>query len=119
MSYAEETFIEVWKKYGRGRIPHHQYPFSPQRKFLADFAWPKQMLIVEIDGFGYGHGFTRGGGSKALRGHIASLNKDHERQNHAVELGWKVLRYTTTHLGSQEKQKQVCEQILSVLGIKN
>jgi len=102
-SKLEELFLRAWGKHGLGRIPQQQYRFSPTRKFRADFAWPDKKLIVEVDGFGGGHQMNW------------RLAADHERQNHAVELGWRVLRYTSRQLGSKDKRKIAIEQVVRIL----
>lgn len=107
-STLEQTFFDAWCQYGRGKIPAEQYRFSPGRRFRFDFAWPKRKVAVELDGFGYG---GKQGGHQTIVG----ISNQHEKQNHAIELGWIVLRYTTRQLGSKEKREAVCQQVLRVL----
>jgi len=110
MSKLEDKFVEYWSKHGIGKIPERQYRFSPTRKFRFDFAWPNEMVAVEIDGLGPGHAITRNVGVA-----IAALSNSNERQNHAVELGWLILRYTARQLSSEEKRRKCIDQIKNVL----
>lgn len=54
----------------------------------ADFAWPKQRLIVEIDGYAY-------------HSAVGAFRKDRQRQNALVLGGWRVLRFTATDVLTQ------------------
>jgi len=107
-SSLEETFFKAWGEYGRGKIPAEQYRFHPTRRFLFDFAWIKQKVAVELDGFGYGNKF---GGHQTIVG----ICNGHTKQNLAHEHGWLVLRYSSRCLGSKAKRQAACEQILRVL----
>jgi very-short-patch-repair endonuclease len=77
--------------------PEHEYRFSI-RKFRFDMAWPAHRLAVEIDGGIWAGGrHTRGLGFEA----------DCEKINLAIELGWKVLRYTPAMIESGLAAKQI------------
>ena len=54
--------------------------FHPKRKWRFDFAWPEYKLAVEVEGWGRHQ--RRGG-----------FNKDAEKYNAALLLGWRVLRF--------------------------
>ncbi len=63
-----------------------EYRFDDIRQFRFDFAHPKLMIAVEIEGGVWSYGaHVRG------TGYI----KDMEKYNLAIVLGWKILRYTT------------------------
>ena len=65
--------------------PQTQYKFSKKRKYRADFAWPAQRVLVEIEGGEWIQGrHTRGGG----------FTRDCHKYNEAVRCGWRVLRFT-------------------------
>jgi very-short-patch-repair endonuclease len=51
------------------------------RRYVLDFAWPHQRLVVEVDGF-------------SVHGTPQALNADLVRQNALVTAGWVVLRFT-------------------------
>ena len=63
-----------------------EYCFHSERKWRFDFAFPSEKIAVEIEGgvFKYG-GHSRGKG----------YEKDCEKYNSAVIMGWRVLRYST------------------------
>ena len=70
-----------------------QYKFHPTRKWRFDFAWPTIKVAVEIQG-----GTWTGGAH--VRG--AGYEKDCEKLNNAVLLGWKVLYFTSKMVRSGE-----------------
>jgi very-short-patch-repair endonuclease len=60
-----------------------EYRFHPKRQWRFDFAWPQEMVAVEIDGGTY------------LRGrHVQpeGFRKDCIKLNSAALMGWRVLR---------------------------
>ncbi len=60
-----------------------EYKFHPVRKWRFDFAWTDIQLAVEVEGATWAQGrHTRGSG----------FEKDCEKYNTAVLLGWRVLR---------------------------
>jgi very-short-patch-repair endonuclease len=107
LSKLELLFLAAWSKYGSGRIPAREYVFSPTRRYRLDFAWVKERVGVELDGFskfGFGAHQT-----------IVGVTRDHEKGNHAAELGWVLLRYTSKQLGSEAKREQVIQQIIRIV----
>ncbi len=86
----EQRFLDHWKKdYVTLGLPSPdlQVKFHPTRKWKFDFAWVAQKLAVEIDG---GSFMARGGHNTGT-----GIARDHEKQNEAVRLGWRVLRFGT------------------------
>jgi len=71
-----------------------QYKFHPTRKWQADFAWPRLMVILECDGGAFI-------GGRHVTG--AGATKDNEKINAATELGWNVYRVTTPQCTRDEK----------------
>jgi very-short-patch-repair endonuclease len=63
--------------------------FATPRKWRFDFAWPAHMLAVEIEGGGWVYGRHN-----RPQGQV----KDFEKHNTAVELGWRVLRFTGSQI---------------------
>ena len=61
--------------------PRREFKFHPDRKWRFDFAFPAQMLAIEIEGRGRHQSF-------------GGFVKDAEKYNTAVKMGWRVLRYT-------------------------
>lgn len=65
--------------------PVREHRFFADRRWRFDFAWPKQMLAVEVEGGVWSNGrHTRPAGFLA----------DIEKYNRATLLGWRVLRVT-------------------------
>lgn len=58
-----------------------EYRFHPSRKWRFDFAFPSVRLAIEVDGRGHFTGKSIG---------------DYERQNAAVMLGWRILRFPSS-----------------------
>lgn len=70
-----------------------QYKFHPKRKFLADFAFPQIMLIVEVEGGVYT-------GGRHVTG--SGYTKDCEKYNEASILGYTIIRVTGEMVDSRE-----------------
>lgn len=75
--------------------PLRQYAFAKAlgRRWDADFAWPDLKLLAEVDGGIW----RRGGGAHS---HPTNILRDMAKQNDAVLLGWRVLRFTTDEVTS-------------------
>lgn len=80
-----------------------EYRFTTDRDWRFDFAWPEQKVAVEVDGFGFGHQAQQ------------RLAHNHEKQNAAVLMGWRVLRYTSRCLGSKAGVAAAVDQTWEVL----
>ena len=65
--------------------PEAEYRFAPPRRWRFDWLFKEQKLAVEIDGGGWVNGrHSRGAG----------IEKDCEKLNAAIALGYRVLRAT-------------------------
>jgi very-short-patch-repair endonuclease len=86
LSEGEETFALHCKAYGLE--PEREFLFAAEigRKFRADFAFPNDRLLVEIEGGSWTNG-------RHNRGYGFEL--DCEKYNIATYLGWRLLRYST------------------------
>lgn len=103
-----EKFEHVWAEEtpeGSDYVP--EYRFHPDRKWRFDYAWPAFKVAVEIQGFGKG-GF---GGHQRQAG----VEKDNEKCNMALTMGWRVLRYDTRSLGLRDKVSDAVAQTLQVI----
>ena len=90
MSRLEETFAFQVQAAGLPE-PEREYRFHPVRRWSMDFAWPQQMVAVEVEGAVYTRGrHTRGRGFTA----------DCEKYAEAALLGWTVLRFTRQQIES-------------------
>jgi very-short-patch-repair endonuclease len=67
--------------------PEREYRFDGKRRWRFDFAWPTQLVAVEVEG-----GIWNGGRHVTGKGFTA----DTEKYNAAVVAGWRVLRFTGT-----------------------
>lgn len=84
----ENNFLTTWVLlFPNLPLPVRQYKFLPDRKFLWDFAWPDELLAVEI----------QGGSFMARSGHtsLAGQTRDCEKQRLAVAAGWRVLPFNS------------------------
>lgn len=82
-SYLEQSF-DVWLRQ-EGLPPwEREYRFSTSRRWRIDFAWPKLLVGVEINGLVWG----RPGGHQTVKGIIAAAEK-HEA---LMMEGWRVLQ---------------------------
>lgn len=132
LSTLERAFLRAWELvHGLTLRPVMQFKFAaPERLWRADFAWPDQKLLVEVDGGGFGRvvvcgrckrpvyrtlksgrrmPIREGGGHNTAEG----LRADHEKSNWAIIHGWRVLRYTTKDL--EERPIQIAEEIGKLL----
>lgn len=82
-----------------------EYRFHPERKWRFDFANPRQIIAIEIDGGTWTAGrHTRGKG----------YERDCEKLNAATALGWRVFRFTT----GMVKSGAMLATIQDVLGVQ-
>lgn len=90
--------------------PIRQFPFAREmdRRFTADFAWPKYRLLVEIQG-----GIWRPGGG--AHSHPIDIERDVERQQYVA-----VLRYTMLPLLPKQVKSgfgiELTQRVLERLG---
>jgi very-short-patch-repair endonuclease len=92
MSALEETFAFQLRCQG-DHFPkaEREYRFHPGRDWRFDFAWPRHMVAVEVEG-----GVRMIGRHQRPEGFVRDL----EKYNEAALLGWLVLRVADTHLES-------------------
>lgn len=85
-SHGEAVFEEQLFYYGLHHTFEKQYRFWEGRKFAFDFADPKFMIAIEIEGGIWIQGRHNRG---------SSFEKDMEKYNMATVLGWRLLRFST------------------------
>lgn len=91
-----------WQMRSAGLRPETEYRFHPRRRWRADFAFPKQRLLIEFEGGIYTRGrHTRGKG----------YEKDMEKYNAATSLGYRVLRFSSKHVTSGYALKTIEEAL--------
>lgn len=106
-SIGERTLTEQLTQAGILFI--REYRFAPPRRWRADFlvptvkglAGPGVDLLVEIEGGAYTGGHKRG----------KAYESDCDKQNAAVRLGYRVLRFTPAHVADG----RALETILTML----
>lgn len=79
-----------------------QFRYVPGRKFAADFAWPQDRLLVEVQG-----GWTNG----QAHGSVSGIKADVERGNLATINGYRVLRFLTPGSGKDEMDTWIAETL--------
>ena len=91
MSELENTMAFQFRAVGLK--PEREFRFHPSRRWRFDFSFPEQFVAVEVEGGIFVKGaHTRG----------AHFRSDCEKYNAAVELGWRVLRYTDREIKTGE-----------------
>ncbi len=101
----ERHFEILWNELAPiGMEPVREYRFHPTRRWRFDFAWLEQKVAVEIEG-----GTFTGGRHTTGAGH----HGDCKKYNEAVYLGWKVLRFTSSHL--DKEPRLVIDQVVALL----
>ena len=85
-----EVFLRALEVRGLPR-PEREWKFETKRRWRFDYAWPLQMIALEVEG-----GVWTGG--RHTRG--AGFLKDVEKYNRAAVLGWRLLRVTPDKLVS-------------------
>lgn len=87
-SQLEEYFLMLVKAHNLP-LPVREHKFHPTRKWRFDFAWPDEMVAVEIEG-----GIWVGGAHNRPKHFIS----DCEKYNNAVILGWRLLRFARDNM---------------------
>jgi very-short-patch-repair endonuclease len=76
-----------------------EYRFHPTRKWRFDVAFPSVKLAIEIDGRGYHQT-------------IVGVRADHEKQNAAVLMGWRVMRFPACDKGQVTEWVRMVKEVL-------
>src|SRR5262245_38966906 len=99
-------FHAMCEQLGLG-VPEPEYRFDPERKWRFDWAWPLNLIAMEIEGGAWIQGrHNRGSG----------FLRDMEKYNRAACLGWRVLRCTPQQFASGEILADVAEAINGTKG---
>ena len=91
--------------------PEREYRFS-FRKYRFDFAWPKMLVAVEIDGGTLMIRNSKRTGRPVVIGRH-NLDADREKGNSAATRGWRILHYTPAML--HKDPSAVIEQVCMAL----
>ena len=88
-------------------VPKREFQFC-KRKWRADFAWPDQRLIVELEGGVFSRGWHQ-----SISGYLDDVDK----HNAIILLGWRLLRFTRKHVDSGQALGMIEEALdLSPIG---
>lgn len=85
-------FTQLCRKVGLPE-PVKEHRFHPTRKWRLDYAWPKHMLALEVEG-----GVWTGGRHTRGAGFLGDISK----YNEATAMGWRILRTTPNGLLTTE-----------------
>ncbi len=102
MSALEETFA-LHLRVNRLTEFEREYRFHPSRKWRFDFAAPRLLIAVEIEGGIFGKKSAHNTGTGILR--------DMEKSNEAQRLGWRVFRFA----GDDIKSGKAVEYIRQIV----
>jgi len=72
-------------------MPQSAHPHNARRQWYFDRAFPRQRLLVEIDG-----GIWRKGGG--AHSHPLDIERNMRKQNDATLAGWRILRFTPAEI---------------------
>lgn len=89
-SDLEQRFLTTWKLRQFPTAPVREHQFYADRNWRFDFAWPAELVAVEIEGG------TASGTSRHTSG--VGFQLDTEKYNVAACLGWHLLRFTAKDL---------------------
>ena len=106
MSAVEDLFLDFVASESLP-LPEREYRFAPPRRWRFDFAWPTNLVAVEIEGATWTKGrHTRGAG----------FLQDAEKHERALQLGWRVYRIPSVWV--QDGDRMVLrDEILTTLRI--
>lgn len=83
-------------------LPKHNYSFHDSRRWKFDFAWPDLKLAVEAEG-----GTQNEGRHVRHQGYA----DDCEKYNAALDLGWRVYRYTCDQISAGKAIDKIKELV--------
>ena len=83
--------------------PKRQYKFHSSRRWLADFAWPESLLIVEVNGMTH----------VASRGHtsFSGIHRDYEKNNCAQLMGYVYLQFDKEMVEDGTAIRAICDYL--------
>lgn len=84
-----DALVDAQAKEAGWPVPEREYRYVPSRKFRADYAFPAQRVLLEIQGGVFTH---------QAHGSISGLLRDIERGNFAAAYGWRLIRLTPSQI---------------------
>lgn len=100
-SHLEESLLHTLHR--NKLFPTLQHIFHKERLWRFDFAFVKEKVAIEVQGFGPGHNSRQG------------MQRDYEKHNAALNLGWKILYFTGLDL-NRDKIDDTLSLIFQALG---
>lgn len=96
----ENRFLEIWQRLG-GPVVTREWKFHPTRKWRFDFALLEKQIAFEVQGGLY----------DSDKGHraFASVQRDYEKFNAAMILGWKVFQLSSPMLKDAEYMQKLVD----------
>ena len=91
-SDLEAQFLFQIKAYGLP-TPEQEVRFHPTRRWRFDFCYPEELLAIEIHG---------GVGTQGRHTRGSGFTKDCEKYTAAALLGWRILHFTGSQVGTGE-----------------
>ena len=82
-----QDWIYITRNDAERWAPQPEYKFHGTRRWRFDWAFPEQMVAVEVDG-----------GQWTAHGGRHMTDKDRDKGNHAAALGWRVLHFSPEQL---------------------
>lgn len=102
-SQAERNFELAWRMRPLAGVElQSEFRFHPTRQWRFDFAWPAYRLALEIDGRG-------------RHQTVDGVRKDFEKNNAAVELRWRILRFPATDKKNASDWVRTVQRALAAL----
>jgi hypothetical protein len=98
---TREAFTALCQEHGCP-APVPEYRFHGERLWRWDYAWPEQLVALEVDG-----GVWTGG----KHGRGSGIVKDHEKRNAGAQLGWRLLLATPKQLLRKETVAMVARTL--------
>lgn len=79
--------------------PVREHRFHKTRQWRFDYAWPDELLALEVEGGIYGHKKKDGSRSRVgAHSSVTGILRDIEKYNAAAADGWRILRVTPDQL---------------------
>ena len=100
-SQLETTLLYLIRANGLPE-PEREYRFAKPRRYPADFAYPEQHILIEVEGGIYS-------GGRHVRG--KGYEEDCRKYNLAVLKGLRVLRFTRTMIENGEAIETIKEAL--------
>ena len=110
MSYLETLLLEQIHQANLPE-PEQQVKLIPKRRYRFDFAYPRLMVAIEVDG---GTWMQTNRGRSAGHAHPSRITHDNEKRNLARLEGWRVFQFDTTAINDGSALKMIRELVANL-----